>query len=193
MVVCGCQATGTDSGGARGDEGLSASREDSREAGCGNRREPSSACITIRRCWVAGRALGDSGDRLRTPVHVPQLRGASRISDPAPILGMAGSSSLAAAGAWLQQSAVQWHSPGQQQKYSLAAGPALLIETAPAPANCRSATSRESIAVDFDRVTIGFYTMSSLFSGPRRFGPREDPEANRREKGRVEGPRRIHA
>lgn len=129
--------------------------------------------------------MGELGDLLRVPVHVPQLLGASRISEPEPIFGVAESSSFVASGAWLQQSAVQWHSPAQQQKYSAVDRLRLVLATAPMPANCVNATSRETSAVSRVRVTIDFYTSSAVFCASRRFdAPGICPRSTNR---RVEG------
>lgn len=116
----------------------------------GRRSSSSGGGVTLRRS-PAGRGFGVSGDRLRAAVRAPQLRGASTRVPPAPTRGIEDSTSWL--GAWLQQSAVQRHSPRQQQKYSVAAGRALLFATIPVPANCREAVRSVRTAVDLGRAT----------------------------------------
>ncbi|HSN57398.1 MAG TPA: hypothetical protein VLT32_22205 [Candidatus Sulfomarinibacteraceae bacterium] len=57
-----------------------------------------------------------SGPRVTVAVHIPQLRGASRTGVSGVSFGPGLVPGCGASGAWLQQSAVQWHSPAQQQK-----------------------------------------------------------------------------
>jgi len=115
MEFCGGQATSTDIGGARGAEALRVAREEIPGAESGKRREVCSGRMAACSRSLAGSALGEFGDRCRVPVHTPQRLGASRIGVRGPIRVDASVPASALAGAWLQQSAVQWHSPGQQQ------------------------------------------------------------------------------
>jgi hypothetical protein len=154
----------------------------------GSRRDVCSGRLAVRSRSAAANALGAFGDRLRVPAQTPQPLGASRADVPGPILGPEAEPSSAPSGAWLQQSAVQWHSPTQQQEYSVDVEPALLVDTAPRPANCTIAISRDAAAVILARVVNVLFTNLPVVRFSRRLAaPGPFRGRNRREKGRSPG------
>ena len=185
MEVCGDQVTSTALGGARGAKALRTAREQMVVVESGSRRDVCSGRLAVRSRSAAASALGAFGDRLRVPAQTPQPLGASRAGVPGPILRSEVEPSSAPSGAWLQQSAVQWHSPTQQQEYSVDVEPALLVDTAPRPANCTIAISRDAAAVILARVVNVVFTNLPVVRFSRRFAaPGPFRGTNRREKGR---------